>query len=225
MEIDPNGPNNMKRSDVVDPDHAKYRCRSAKVVGIENVLTGETAEKAYSGHDKRFCYRVGEMIEEPEYNTNIERVCDKGIHFYLTEEPAKFHALDLIGFKGYTGEWMEWHENGKRQKHGWFKDGKRDGEWEEWYDNGQRYTHGWYKDGERVGEWEEWYDSGQHWEHGWFKDGKMDGEWEMWYDNGQRYTHGWYKDGKKDGEWEECDEDGQCHKSEWKNGKRCRALG
>src|SRR3972149_11655315 len=108
LEIDPKGPNNLGRSGVDDPDHAVYRCQSAKVVGIEHVLTGETAEMAISGYSGQFCYRVGEMIEEPEYDTNIEIVCGKGIHFYLTKEPAVLYALGLMGFKGYTGEVKSW---------------------------------------------------------------------------------------------------------------------
>src|SRR3972149_2304566 len=93
LEIDPKGPNNMERSGVDDSDHAKYRCQSAEVVAIEHVLTGETAEMATSGHDGQFCYRVGEMVEEPEYSANIEKVCGEGIHFFMTKEPAVFHAL------------------------------------------------------------------------------------------------------------------------------------
>ena len=249
MEIDPNGPNNMERGGVVHRDYAKYRCQIAKVVGIENALTGETAEMAISGHDERFCYKVGEMVEEPEYNAVIGIACGKGIHFYLTEETAKFHALGLMNFGGYTGEFKSWYDNGLRRVRGWLKDGKWNGEYEEWHDNGKRWCHGWYKDGEMDGEWESWHENGQRLErvwfkdgeedgeceewhvngkrsaHGWYKDGKAVGEWEEWHENGQRRRRGWYKDGKKDGKWEECDEDGQCHKSEWKNGKRCRALG
>jgi len=144
LEIDPNGSNNMERSDVVDRDHAKFRCRSARVVGIENALTGETAEMATSSHDGQFCYRVGEMVEEPNYCAEIEKVCGEGIHFYLTWESAKVYALQLIGFKGYTGEIKGWHDNGQRLSHGWFKDGKFDGEWEKWHENGNM-------DGTRMG--------------------------------------------------------------------------
>jgi hypothetical protein len=186
LEIDPKDLNNMGRRRVVDPTHAVYRCQSAKVVGIEHVLTGETAEKAYSGWDETFCYIVGEMIEEPEYDTNIEIVCGKGIHFYLTKEPAVLYALGLMGFKGYTGEVKSWHANGQRWAHGWFKDGKWDGEWDVWHANGQRLSHGWYMDGKLNGEWEWWHDNGKRWKHGWLKDGKKDGEWEWWYENGQR---------------------------------------
>src|SRR3972149_3097573 len=176
LEIDPKDLNNMGRSHVVDPNHAKYRCQSARVVGIEHVLTGETAEKATSGYDDQFCYKVGEMIEEPEYSTKIEIVCGKGIHFYLTKEPAVFYALGLINFVGYTGEWVQWDVYGQRLEHGWYKDGKLDGEWEEWHKNGQRWKHGWYKDGEKDGEWESWHENGQLWKHEWYKDREQDGK-------------------------------------------------
>jgi len=135
LQINPNGLNNLGRSGVVDRDHATFRCRSAMVVGIENVLTGETAEMATSQFDVRFCYRVGEMVEEPEYNAVIGIVCGKGIHFFLTEEPAKFHALGPI--KDYTGEWEGWYDNGQRRERGCYKDGFRVGKWEWWDIYGQ----------------------------------------------------------------------------------------
>src|SRR3989304_1460604 len=169
LEIDPKDLNNMGRSHVVDPNHAKYRCQSARVVGIEHVLTGETPEKATSGYDDQFCYRVGDLIEVPEYSTEIECVCGHGIHFYLTKEIAVFHALQLIDFEGYTGEWMQWYDNGQRLDHAWLKDGEWDGECEEWHENGQRSAHGWYKDGKWDGEWEAWYASGKRSFHGWYK--------------------------------------------------------
>ena len=135
MKIDRKGPNNLGRSGVVDPKHAPFRCRSAMVVGIENVLTGETAEMATSQFDVRFCYRVGEMVEEPEYNAVIGIVNGKGIHFFLTWKTAKFHALGLI--KDYTGEWEGWYDNGQRRERGCYKDGFRVGKWEMWDINGQ----------------------------------------------------------------------------------------
>ena len=201
LEIDPKGPNNLGRSGVDDPDHAVYRCRSAKVVEIEHVLTGETAQMAISGWDGTFCYRVGDIVEEPNYCTDIEKVFGKGIYFYLTKEPAVFRALSLNWFEGYTGEWMKWYDDGDRSEHVWFKDGKMDGEWMQWYDNGQCWSHGGFKDGFRVGEWEWCYDNGQRWQHGWFKDGKCDGEWEEGYDAGERFQHRLYKDGKMIVEW------------------------
>ena len=214
LEIDSKGQNNMKRSGVVDPNHAVYRCQSARVVGIEHALTGETAEKAISDFDGQFCYRVGEMVEEPEYNTNIERVCDKGIHFYLTKETAVFHALDLMNYVGYTGEFKCWHANGQRREHGCYKDGKLDGEWETWYGDGQRLKHEWYNDGELNGELETWHDNGDV--------GNMDvtrmGKGTENGRSGMRMAKVRFMDGTRMGKWEECDENGQCHKSEWKNG-------
>src|SRR3989304_328491 len=102
---------------------------------------------AISGHDGQFCYKVGEVVEVPEYCAEIEKVGDEGIHFFLTMESAKFHALSWMDFKGYTGEYKSWHVNGQRLRHGWFKDG----EWETWNDDGKRDVRGW-KNGERL-EW------------------------------------------------------------------------
>ena len=65
LKIDRNGLNNLERKGVVDPNHAKFRCQKAEVVGIVSMVTKETAEMAISGRDEHFCYGVGEMVEEP----------------------------------------------------------------------------------------------------------------------------------------------------------------
>jgi len=83
LKIDRNGLNNLERKCMVDPNHAMFRCQKAEVVAIENVLTGETAEMAISGYDEQFYYKVGEMVEEPEYRANNEIVRGKGIHFFF----------------------------------------------------------------------------------------------------------------------------------------------
>lgn len=81
LEINLKDPNNLERTGEMDPgpamfwfwkkpkifraidrDHAMYRCQRARVVGIENVLTGETAEMARCGrYDSLYdvlCYKM-----------------------------------------------------------------------------------------------------------------------------------------------------------------------
>jgi|SRR3989304_6866905 len=139
LKIDRNGLNNLERKGVVDPNHAKFRCQKAEVVGIVSMVTKETAEMAISGRDEHFCYGVGEMVEEPEYNAEIEIVCGNGIHFFLTEESAEFHALFLMNFVGYTGEFKSWYDNGQQWERGWCMDGKLVGGRHEWWSmNGRK---------------------------------------------------------------------------------------
>ena len=147
LKINRNGLNNLERNCMVDPDHAMFRCQKAEVVAIESVVTKETAEMAISGYDEQFCYRVGEMVEEPEYRANIEIVRGKGIHFFLTEETAKFYALCLMNFVGHTGEFKSWHDTGQQWERGQFKDGEKDGEWEWCDDNGQWHDNSEWKNG------------------------------------------------------------------------------
>jgi len=72
------------------------KCRAARAVVLEIV----GAEIAFSRHDARFVYRVGETVEP--YNTfDPDRwsECASGIHFFLTREEA-----EAYGAAGYTSK-------------------------------------------------------------------------------------------------------------------------
>ena len=55
----------------------------------------------------------------------------------------------------------DYHENGKLERIGSFKDGFEEGEWKTYYDNGKLRQIGSLKDGKREGEWKRYYNNGK----------------------------------------------------------------
>ncbi len=72
----------------------KSRASHAYVVKIH----GE--EKiAYSLHNQRFKYKVGETVRpEEQFDNCSDYVCGSGIHFFLDKEKAKTYANDALFF-------------------------------------------------------------------------------------------------------------------------------
>ena len=67
----------------------KCRCSKAKVLSITN-LDGTDADTdvAYSGHDPNFIYKIGEIVEVADFDTDRWNECSTGIHFFITRQEA-----------------------------------------------------------------------------------------------------------------------------------------
>ena len=67
----------------------KCRCSKAKVLSITN-LDGTDADTdvAYSKYDPSFIYKIGEIVEVPDFNTDRWNECSTGIHFFITRQEA-----------------------------------------------------------------------------------------------------------------------------------------
>ena len=67
----------------------KCRCSKAKVLSITN-LDGTDADTdvAYSSHDHSFIYKIGEIVEVSDFNTDRWNACSTGIHFFITRQEA-----------------------------------------------------------------------------------------------------------------------------------------
>ena len=68
----------------------KCRCNKAKVLSIQYIdedIPCDRKEIA-SDHDKNFIYRVGETVEEPNFDENRWNECTKGIHFFINRQEA-----------------------------------------------------------------------------------------------------------------------------------------
>ena len=67
----------------------KCRCSKAKVLSITN-LDGTDADTdvAYSRYDPSFIYKIGEIVEVPDFNTDRWNECSTGIHFFITRQEA-----------------------------------------------------------------------------------------------------------------------------------------
>ena len=67
----------------------KCRCSKAKVLSITN-LDGTDADTdvAYSSHDPSFIYKIGEIAEVADFDTDRWNECSTGIHFFITRQEA-----------------------------------------------------------------------------------------------------------------------------------------
>lgn len=65
------------------------RCSKAKVLSIINPDGTEcNLTEVASNYDKNFVYRVGEIVEVPDFDENRWNECAEGIHFFITREEA-----------------------------------------------------------------------------------------------------------------------------------------
>ena len=67
----------------------KCRCDKAKVLEIQN-LYGDIAnvKEVKSNYDKNFIYRLGEIVEEPDFCEDRWNECAEGIHFFINRQEA-----------------------------------------------------------------------------------------------------------------------------------------
>ena len=67
----------------------KCRCSKAKVLSIIN-LDGTDADTdvAYSNYDPDFIYKIGEIVEVADFDTDRWNECSTGIHFFITRKEA-----------------------------------------------------------------------------------------------------------------------------------------
>jgi hypothetical protein len=67
----------------------KCRCDKAKVLEIQN-KDGSVADttSVVSSYKKEFVYRVGEIVEEPEFCEDRWNECSEGIYFFINRQEA-----------------------------------------------------------------------------------------------------------------------------------------
>ena len=128
---------NEKRKGVVNDKHAKFRCNKVKVINITNPKTGETMKEDGSIYNPHFHYRVGKIVET-DFNTNLNLVCVKGIHYFKTKEAAVSWFYKETNNTLPDGKWTTWRENGQKHSEGTYKDGEKDGKWVYWDFGGQK---------------------------------------------------------------------------------------
>ena len=67
----------------------KCRCDKAKVLSITD-LEGDECDfnSVSSDFDNDFVYKVGEIVEEPNFNEDRWDECSEGIHFFINRQEA-----------------------------------------------------------------------------------------------------------------------------------------
>ena len=67
----------------------KCRCDKAKVLSIQN-MDGSVADitEVASRYNCNFVYKVGEIVEEPQFNEDRWNECSEGIHFFINRQES-----------------------------------------------------------------------------------------------------------------------------------------
>ena len=78
-------PKDAKRSSATT---SKCRCDKAKVLNIENILTGKKIKEVSSNYDSDFVYKAGEIVTVDNFDDNRWNECSTGIHFFMNRENA-----------------------------------------------------------------------------------------------------------------------------------------
>lgn len=77
-----------------------------------------------------------------------------------------------------TGEWREYHENGKlRVSYNTDKNGEIEGIWKSYYASGVTETEGVYTHGKKSGYWTEYFENGEIRAQGYYSSGEKTGKW------------------------------------------------
>lgn len=165
LEIPADAKTNLYRSNIVDPQTAKYRTNKAIILKIEGNRGKEylSASSIFSG-DVKIRYNVGEVVET-NFDRNIDKVCSTGIHFFLDKDVARNYGLEKIE----NGIIISYHDNGSIEK-------------EESYLNGELYRKNlyWYMDINLNGICYSWNKMVTNWEMTRNKMGKLPKIFQAW---------------------------------------------
>jgi antitoxin component YwqK of YwqJK toxin-antitoxin module len=96
----------------------------------------------------------------------------------------------------YTGPFIDYYFNGKKQGEGILKEGVLEGIRTVYYQNGNKKYFRTYVNGVTHGQTVDYFPEGQIHQKGNFKNGKNDGIWQDWYSGGQLKRQTQFKDGE-----------------------------
>ena len=96
----------------------------------------------------------------------------------------------------YSGPFIDYYLNGKKEEEGNFKNGKVDGLNKTYFPDGKVAFYSTYVDGIENGDSKEYFINGQVRQEGVFKNGKEDGLWKEWYSTGKLKRQTQFNDGE-----------------------------
>lgn len=111
-------------------------------------------------------YKVGEVVRADFYDTNMAKEDSNGLFYFRCLEGAYFYGL--LGLATYSGDYFEWHYNGKLKEVGQLVNGKREGKFEDFYENGKKFTVSYYTTNKLNGDYFEWFENGNKSERGFY---------------------------------------------------------
>lgn len=141
-----------ERNDVVDEKYAKFRANELMVIEIINVYDGTSRATHIinaSGYSDFLKYEVGKIVKCDKFDSNIDKVCSGGIHYYKTLIAAYYYCASAIN-KRHDDKWTEWYDNGRKKCETSYKNGIIHGLYIKWYLNGQKYIEVHYERGKII---------------------------------------------------------------------------
>jgi len=195
LEIPYDAKHNIDRKNIIDKQYAKYRCSHAKVIDIIDLNNNTSIDKAYSLHYPIFIYELGQELICDNFDTNLEKLCSRRIHFFLDKDRAILYNTKI------EGENKDWHDNGQLARIFFIQNGLRHGECKSWHDNGQLARLCFYQNDKIQGEYKLWHDNGILRCLCFYQNNKNHGEYKEWHNNGQLKYHTYYMDNMMHGEF------------------------
>uniref|UniRef100_A0A6C0EC90 MORN-repeat protein n=1 Tax=viral metagenome TaxID=1070528 RepID=A0A6C0EC90_9ZZZZ len=186
---------NESRDNVVDKKYAKFR---ANKLYVEKIISCDSLEelkqiKNSIHKEKELNYIVGEIVEVENFDKDINIICSRGIHYFMTIEQAYYYAMDLSNF---TGEYKHWYENGVMMVQYNLIDGKLNGLYRQWHYIGQIFKQCEYINGKKNGKFYQKHYNGETEIECEYIDDVYHGKYESWHINGVKSVDAEYNYGK-----------------------------
>lgn len=192
LQIPPDALTNINRKSVVVKETAYYRANKVFVVKIEDEK-GNLCSTAISmeHREKKLLYKVGELLEEPAFDLDLENFFTEGIHFFLTKRVAELYMLEGCNDNGVdnipriqNGHYESWYENGQKQQDCTIVNGRIHGLCQGWSYNGVKDEEIFYTNGKQDGFTKFWYSNGHKQFEGRFVNGNPEGLHQKWNEDG-----------------------------------------
>lgn len=201
--------------DVIRSENKKYagfRANKLKVVDIYHKIRnkehiGNTINTIWP---EKLSYVVGKTTEEPNYDTNIQNISARGIHYYLSVEPAMYCEEEYLKKMKYTGKSITYEVNtGEKSSEGMWTNGEKSEQWTYFQGGSSRElrksAEGTYSNGREESMWTLYHSSGEKSAEGNYLGGIREGTWTFWhqgaFNRDQKSEEGIYVDGKKKPGW------------------------
>ena len=127
-----------------------------------------------------------------EYRNRSESIKQVPSSKQMEKKNGAFHFRSNL----YSGQFLDYYYNGRKQGEGTFLNGKLNGHRKLYYQNGKLAVERVYQDGIENGFEQEYYEDGSLKQKGEFVNGKEEGIWESFYPNGQVKLRSKYKAGE-----------------------------
>jgi hypothetical protein len=103
-----------KRNDVINDKYAQFRADKLLVVRILSLPDLQDLDTCRSFRNFYFEYRKNEMVEAHDFETDIDVVSGRGIHYFKTVVAALNFGFGVLeDHSYYDGIWYNYNYNGK----------------------------------------------------------------------------------------------------------------